>query len=119
MKRWIAGLSLVAPKHICVQVLQGEIITPSVSKHKCTNPESFDVIPNYTLIIDCTEFFIETPRQDLDAASYAYSNYKGRLTAKYLIGVAPNDAITFISDGYPESTSDKVITRESGVTGEY
>ena len=58
---------------------------------------------------------IETPRKDLEAASASYSNYKHRLTAKYLIGVAPNGAVTFVSDGYPGSTSDKVVTDQSRV----
>lgn len=88
---------------------------PSVEKHQCTAPESFENIANCRIIIDCTEFFIETPRNDLNAASASFSNYKKRLTVKYLIGVAPNGAITFISDGYPGSTSDKMITKLSGV----
>ena len=57
-----------------------------------------------------TEFLIETPRKDLNAAATSYSNYKSRLTAKYLIGVAPNGAITFVSEGYPGNTSDKFVT---------
>ena len=52
-------------------------------------------------------------RQDLHAASASYSNYKHRLTAKYLIGVAPNGAITFVSNGFPGSTSDKMVTDHS------
>ena len=67
------------------------------------------------MIIDCTEFFIEKPRSNLNAAGLLFSNYKHRLTAKYLIGVAPNGAITFVSDGYLGSTSDKVITDNSGI----
>ena len=78
-------------------------------------PETFGGISNCRIILDCTEFFIETPRKDLHAASTSYSNYKHRLTAKYLIGVAPNGAITFVSQGYPGSTSDKMVTDHSKV----
>eukprot|EP00795_Rhopilema_esculentum_P010116 gene10116-18778_t len=72
-------------------------------------------IPNCRIIIDCTEFQIETPRKNLEAAATSYSNYKHRLTAKYLIGVTPNGSITFVSDGYPGSTSDKVVTDQSHI----
>ncbi|XP_065057293.1 uncharacterized protein LOC135685315 [Rhopilema esculentum] len=88
---------------------------PSLEKNKCTMPASFADIPNCRTLIDCTELFIDTPRKDLEAAAVSYSNYKHRLTAKYLIAVAPNGSITFVSDGYPGSTSDKVITDQSQV----
>lgn len=32
-----------------------------------------------------------------------------------LIGIAPNAAITFVSEMFPGSSSDKMITRESGI----
>ena len=89
---------------------------PSITKNRCSMPESFKDIPNCRIIIDCIEFEIETPRKDLEAAAISYSNYKHRLTAKYLIGVAPNGSITFVSDCYPGSTSDKVVTDQSHLT---
>ena len=88
---------------------------PSQEKSKCSLPGSFGDITNCKIIIDCTEFRIAAPRKDLAAASVSYSNYKHYLSAKYLIGVAPNGAITFVSHGYPGSASDKSITNESGV----
>ncbi len=88
---------------------------PSQEKNKCSLPSSFGDISNCRIIIDCTEFRISAPRKDLVAASATYSNYKHFLSVKYLIGVAPNGAITFVSHGFPGSTSDKVVTSESGV----
>ena len=76
-------------------------------------PESFGDFSNCRIIIDCTEVTIETPRKDLNAAKLSYSNYKHNLTAKFLSGVAPNGAITFMSGGYPGSTSDKELTDDS------
>ena len=58
---------------------------------------------------------IEKPRSDLNAASLLYSNYKHNLSAKYLIGVAPNGAITFVSNGYLGSVSDKMVTDDSSI----
>ena len=34
---------------------------------------------------------------------------------KYLVGVAPNGVITFVSQGFPGSTSDKMVTAQSGI----
>ena len=88
---------------------------PSLEKKECTMPASFAVIPNGRILVDCTELFIDTPRKDLEAAAVNYSNYKHRLTAKYLIAVAPIGSITFVSDDYSGSTRDKVVTDQSQV----
>ena len=44
-----------------------------------------------------------------------FSHYKQRNTFKGLEGVAPNGVITFVSDLYPGSVSDKEIVRHSGI----
>ncbi len=88
---------------------------PSPEKNKFSMPESFADISNCRVIIERTKFQIQTPRKDLRAAGASYSNYKHKLFAKYLIGVAPNGAITFVSKGYHGSTYDKVVTDQSGV----
>ncbi|KAK8759106.1 hypothetical protein V5799_003262 [Amblyomma americanum] len=41
-----------------------------------------------------------------------FSNYKGRYTLKYLIGIAPNGLVTFISEGFGGRTTDAVITTQ-------
>ena len=83
---------------------------PSVEKNRSCLPDSFGDFSNCRIIIDCTEFTIEKPRSKLNTASLLFSNYKHNLTAKYLIGVAPNGAITYVSDGYMGSISDKMAT---------
>ena len=88
---------------------------PSQNKNKASLPDSFGDFSNCRVIIDCTEFHIATPRKDLLAASASYSNYKHFLSVKYLIGVAPNGVITFVSQGFPGSTSDKMVTAQSGI----
>ena len=69
-------------------------------------PNSFKELSNCRIIIDFAEFLVETPRMDLEAAAASYSNCKSRLATKYLIAVAPNVSITFVSEGFPGSTSD-------------
>ena len=88
---------------------------PSQQSNKASVPDSFSDFSNCRIIIDCTELRISTPRRDLVAASASYSSYKHFLPVKYLAGVTPNGAITFLSKGFPGCTSDKVITAESGV----
>ena len=90
-------------------------VVPSLEKNKCSLPSSFEDIDNCKIILDCTEFKIETPRKDLEAATANYSNYKHNKTAKFLIGVAPNGAVTFVSQAFPGSTSDKIITDQSRI----
>ena len=81
---------------------------PSENRKKASLPGSFGDFRNCRVILDCTKLQISTPRKDRIAASAAYSNYKHFLSVKYLLGVAPNGAITFLSKGFPGGTSDKV-----------
>lgn len=104
-----------------LQALHGIFFTgcmdkiPSLEKNRRSLPSSFIEHSHCRVVIDCTEFQIETPRQDLSAAVSSYSNYKGFLSAKYLIAVAPNGGITFVSNGYAGSTSDKMVTSRCGI----
>jgi len=43
-----------------------------------------------------------------------YSSYKGHTTYKFLVGVAPNGSIVYLSDVYEGSISDKEIVKRSG-----
>ena len=103
--------------HLLHEVLFKTIMNniPSIEKNRSCLPDSFSDFSNCRIIIDCTEFTVEKPRSNLNAAGLLFSNYKHNLTAKYLIGVAPNGAITYVSNGYLGSISDKVVTNDSGV----
>ena len=70
-------------------------------KSKLSLPDLFGDFTHCRLTIDCTEFRIAGPRSDLLAASAVYSKYKHYVTAKVLIGIAPNGALTFVSQGFP------------------
>ena len=52
---------------ILYQRMMNEI--PSLTKNQSSLPDTFGDFTNYRLIIDCTEFRITTPRQDLNAAT--------------------------------------------------
>ena len=64
-------------------------------------------------IIDCTEVFIERPTI-LNASAQIFSNYKSRNTIKYLVGITPSVAVSFLSASWDGRASDKGITLKSG-----
>ncbi|XP_052764076.1 uncharacterized protein LOC128205997 [Mya arenaria] len=71
---------------------------PSRKTLKVTMPQKFKrKYPNCRIIIDCTEFYTETP-QSLANKSMMYSHYKSHMTWKALLGISPSGIITFVSD---------------------
>ena len=76
-------------------------------------PKAFREIPDLRAVIDCTEFYIETPNR-LPSQRSTYSSYKSRNTFKLLISISPLAHINFVSNLYSGSISDKEIVRQSG-----
>jgi hypothetical protein len=66
------------------------------------------------VIIDCTEFEAEKP-SDANLQAATWSSYKHRNTFKSLLGISPNGCITFVSDLFTGSISDKDLTQRSGL----
>ena len=72
-------------------------------------PKSFKkLFPSTRVIIDCSELYVQKP-QSLDDQWITYSSHKSHNTFKFLIGIAPNGQITFLSGLYPGSISDREI----------
>lgn len=69
--------------------------------------------PNLRCTIDCSEIFIGRPR-NLEIQALTWSDYKKHNTVKFLVGIAPNGMITFLSKAWGGRASDQHITRESG-----
>lgn len=91
-------------------------LTPWPSKHviQKTLPGKFQRYPRCRVIIDCTEIFTQTP-QSLQYKSLMYSHYKSHMTYKSLLGISPNGVITFASDLWVGSISDKQLTKACGI----
>lgn len=78
-------------------------------------PQSFkDKYPKTRVIIDGTEIKCQTP-SSLVLHSETFSTYKSHTTFKGLIGIAPSGHITFISQLYAGSISDRELTVRSGL----
>ncbi|XP_029943781.1 uncharacterized protein LOC115385843 [Salarias fasciatus] len=65
-----------------------------------------------TVIIDCFEISTEKP-SDLETRAQMFSSCKHSHTMKYLIGITPRGAISFLSKGWGGRTSDKHVLLNS------
>ena len=89
-------------------------IWPSREAVTKSMPEVFkDKYLSTRVIIDCTEIKCEMP-SSLLLNTELFSSYKNHTTLKGLIGIAPNGAVTFISQLYTGSISDREIVIRSG-----
>lgn len=87
---------------------------PSRKKNQACLPAAFSNFKNCRIILDCTEIYSAVP-SSMENQRLTYSSYKHRNTWKILVGIAPNGVITFVSQAYPGSTSDKKIVEHSEV----
>ena len=66
------------------------------------------------VVIDCFEVFLERPSNPM-ARAQTFSNYKHHNTVKFLVGIAPQGAVTFISRGWGGRVSDVYLTENCGL----
>ena len=102
--------------HVLHKLLFNDIMRtiPSRDKNKMCMPSSFSQYSTCRIIIDCTDIEVATPNL-MSQQNATYSSYRGMNSFKVLTGVAPNGVLTFISDLYPGSISDKEIVQQSGL----
>lgn len=86
---------------------------PSQETCRANMPQVFkDLYPRTRCIIDCSEIFIERPCS-YQARAQTYSNYKKHNTVKFLIGITPCGAISYLSKCWGGRATDKCITMNS------
>ena len=89
-------------------------IWPSREDVDAAMPEDFKAkYPSTRVIIDCTEIKCQMP-SSLLLNSQLFSSYKNNTTLKGLVGISPSGAITYISQLYTGSISDRAIVERSG-----
>lgn len=79
-----------------------------------TLPKIFRSIKNIRVIVDCAEFFCQSP-SNFEHQGNLYSSYKAHTTFKVLIGCTPNGCISFVSDVFEGSISDPEIFKRSRI----
>uniref|UniRef100_A0A8C6U0Y4 THAP-type domain-containing protein n=1 Tax=Neogobius melanostomus TaxID=47308 RepID=A0A8C6U0Y4_9GOBI len=94
--------------------LRGLVIWPDKNLIRTMLPASLaEEYPNLRCILDRGETFIDRPRGvKLQAATW--SDYKKHNTLKYLVGIAPNGHISFMSKAWGGQTTDRQIVQQSG-----
>ncbi|XP_064462707.1 uncharacterized protein LOC135373434 [Ornithodoros turicata] len=76
-------------------------------------PQFAEKYASTRVILDATEIRCEVP-SSLSLQSSTYSSYKSSNTFKGLIGVSPNGLVTFVSELFTGSTSDRECVLRSG-----
>jgi hypothetical protein len=94
--------------------LRWEFAAPSQDQVKRAAPKRFDRIPGLRFIIDTTKVHFQRPSNPR-VNSTLFSKYYHGFVAKFLIGIAPSGAYTYVSDGFPGKITDKVIVSASGL----
>ena len=88
---------------------------PDKETNSMTMPSQFQSkYPRCRAIVDCTEIYTETPHS-LANKSLMFSHYKSHMTWKALLAINPKGVITFVSNLWVGSTSDKQIFIKSGI----
>ena len=100
--------------HLMYYKLKFLIKSPDHDASRETLPHVFaQYFPRLTHIIDCTEIFIDRPK-NLKARAQVYSNYKKHSTVKFFIACTPLGAISFISKAWGGRVSDVELVKNSG-----
>ena len=100
---WVIVIALELEKICCMP--SAEITSNNIAP-------CFDRFPSTRIVLDCTELFSQTPAT-LTNHKQLHSFYKHHSTVKFLVGMSPTGAITYISDMWGGRASDKKITSES------
>lgn len=94
------------------EVLKVAISWPSREEISKNMPLCFEGFEDTRVVIDCTEIFIQEPK-NLCCQIITHSNYKKARTGKIMTGVAPDGSITYVSKTWGGRASDSAIFQSS------
>lgn len=101
--------------HFLCQEFEGFVSFPSGSVLQEKMPKILKELYLKTVaIIDAVEFRMQY-LSALDLNSACYPSYKGTTTMKGLVGLSPLGVVSFLSDLYTGSISNKELTKASGL----
>lgn len=98
--------------HLLARILDCAIYWPSKDDNLRNMPKCFEKFKDTRVVLDCTEIPVDSPKC-LKCRIRMYSHYKGRLTVKLLVGVAPSGLLISRSKCYGGKASDNKIFVES------
>lgn len=93
---------------------QTQKMFPDRSVLKKIMPKSFKGFENVRCSVDCTEFFVQMPK-DLSQQGNLHSHHKNHCTFKCLIAVDLNGTAVFISNLYGDGVSEREIFEKCGI----
>jgi hypothetical protein len=81
---------------------------------ECMPSDFHKKFPTTRVILDATEMPIQKPK-DVNIQSLTWSSYKHKNTIKTMVGCTPRGAVSFVSDCYGGSVSDRQIIEDSNI----
>ena len=102
--KWVKALS---------RAMKFLIIWPDRQALRKNLPRCFKNYKNCVCIIDCSEIKIERSF-NLNSRAQTWSNYKHSNTIKYLIGIIPAGAVSFLSHGWGGRVSKEITLKSMG-----
>lgn len=104
--------------HVLHRILFGDLMPISLlEKNRVSTPSSFRQFSSCRIVIDCTDIEVAAPGLVIQQC-VTYSAYRGMISFKVIVGVAPNAVTTYsisVLKLYPGSISDKTIVQQSGL----
>ena len=80
-------------------------------------PDCFKYYPDTRIIIIFLELPVQSPSKQSEQKDF-YSHHQRRHTVKFMMGIAPNGFISFVTKVYPGSVCNSVIFSESNIVNQ-